>query len=165
MTAIGSVTTPAAQAVTAGQANTATGASQTQAAPSGLPPANLAPAASLNTLNAELATSQWGVDPASVGGVYGGAAQDGGLFSSLSLLPVLSTLTHANAEQALTLMGVQTPATDAGSGASTSSTPTSSTTSPSSTEAAAKPTASALNQAAAGSSAPMVVDPLWGRTA
>ena len=153
MTAIGSVTTPAAQAVTAGQANTATGASQTQAAPSGLPPANLAPAASLNTLIAELATSQWGVDPASVGGVYGGAAQDGGLFSSLSLLPVLSTLTHANAEQALALMGIATPTPDGGTTA-TPAAAAATTTTPATQSAEATPA----------QSGPTQVDPLWGQT-
>jgi hypothetical protein len=158
MTAIGSVTTPSAQALTAAQANTATGTSQSQSAASGLPPVNLVGPASANTLNAELVSSQWGIDPASVSGVYGGAAEDGGLFSSLSLLPLLSSLTHGNAEQALSLIGVQTPTSGTNTAAAA--------TSPAATIAAATtPTATTLSQAAASSSAPMVVDPLWGRSA
>lgn len=156
MGAIASVNTPAtqtAQAVQAGQANTAAGTNQTQSATSGLPPANLAQAASINTLNAELVSSQWGIDPASVSGVYGGADESGGLFSGDSLLPLLTTLTRANAEQALALIGVQTP------------TPGSGTSGVSTTAATTAQSATALDQAAASSSAPMVVDPLWGRSA
>ena len=148
----------ASQAVQAGKANTATATNQSQPSASGLPPVLLAGAASTNTLNAELVSSQWGIDPALVGGVYGGAASDsGGLFAGDALLPLLTNLNHANAEQALSLIGVQTP-TPAGQ-ATTSGTGTTGTTATSSPQGQA-----ALDQAS-GSSAPMVVDPLWGRSA
>ncbi len=152
--------TPAAQAVQAGQAGTATGTSQTQAANSGLPPVGLAGAASANTLNAEVVSSLMGVDPASVSGVYGGAAasdSSGGIFSGTMLLPLLTNLTHANAEQALAILGVQTP------------TPGSDGTAGSSTAAASSAATSqyqaAMDQAPAASSGPTVVDPLWGKSA
>jgi hypothetical protein len=149
--------TQASQAVQAAQANATTGSSQAQTAPSGLPPANLAAAASMNTLNAQLLSSQWGVDPASVSGVYGGAAaSDGGLFASASLLPLLTSLTRANAEQALSLIGVTTPTPGTAAATTTTGTTADATT------AQGKAT---LDQAAAGSSAPMVIDPLWGRSA
>jgi hypothetical protein len=160
MTAIGNVSAPAAEAIQAGLAGNTAGVSPTQTAMSGLPPVSLARAASANTVNAELASSQWGVDPASVGGVYGGAAASGGLFSGDSLLPLLTTLTHANAAQALALIGVKTPTP--GSGAA-STTPAAVNTAYTAAAAANNP--SALAQAAASSSAPMVVDPLWGRDA
>jgi hypothetical protein len=160
MTAISTVTTPAADAIKAGQAGSTAAASPTQTAMSGLPPASLARAASANTINAQLAASQWGVDPASVSGVYGGAAASGGLFSGDSLLPLLTTLTHANAAQALALIGVKTPTP--GSGAA-STAPAAVNTAYAASAAANSP--SALAQAAASSSAPMVVDPLWGRDA
>jgi MFS family permease len=64
---------------------------------SGLPPANLALAASINTVNAELVSSQWGIDPSTIGGVYGSADQSGDLFSGVALLPLLTNLTHADA--------------------------------------------------------------------
>lgn len=156
MTTIGSATSSASQAVQAAQANTAAATTRTQAAPSGLPPVNLARAASTNTVNAALVSSQWGIDPTAVAGVFGGAAESGGLFSGDTLLPLLTNLSHANAEQALTLIGVQTP--KPGNGTATQSTA-------SSTTAPAKPSQSALAQAASSSSAPMVVDPLWGRSA
>jgi hypothetical protein len=140
--------------------NTATtGATQAQAALAGLPPPSLARAASNNTVNAELVSSQWGVDPASVSGVYGGAAESGGLFAGDSLLPLLTTLSRANAEQALALIGVQTPKPGANEPAASEST---------TTDAAAEssPQSQAtLAQTASSSSAPMVVDPLWGRSA
>lgn len=159
MATIGSVNTSAAQAsqaVQAALAATANGANPAQGAPSGLPPVGLARAASLNTVNAELVSSQWGIDPASVAGVYGGAAETG-LFSGDNLLPLLTTLTHANAEQALTLIGVQTP-TPGGQGQAASSSAAYASGKASGSQTAAPPPAS-------GSSAPMVVDPLWGRTA
>ena len=151
---VNSSATQASQAVQAGQANTAAGTSKTQSPPSGLPPLNLVSAASANTLNSELVSSQWGIDPAAVSGVYGGAAESGGLFAGTSLLPLLTTLTRANAEQALSLIGVQapTPSNGAGAGSNTAS-------------ATTGQSASALDQSAARSSAPMVVDPLWGRSA
>jgi hypothetical protein len=156
MSSIGSVDTAAAQAAQAAQANTAAGTNPTQSTPSGLPPASLAAAASLNTLNAELVTSQWGVDPAAVSGVYGGAAENGSTFSGPSLLPLLTSLTHANAEQALSLIGVTTP--------SAGGTPSGSAGGSSPTAAANAQSQSSLAQAAYGST-PMVVDPLWGRSA
>lgn len=164
MTAIDPVATSAAQAFQAGQAATATGVSDTQKTASGLPPVNLARAASANTVNAELAASQWGIDPATVSGVYGGAAasDSGGLFSGDTLLPLLTTLTHANAEQALSLIGVKTPTPGGGSGAATAATVT---TLGANTAAAATNSQSALAQAAYSSSSPVVVDPLWGRSA
>jgi hypothetical protein len=148
--------TQASQAVQAGQANTAAATPQSQSTSSGLPPVLLAGPASTNTLNAELVSSQWGVDPALVGGVYGGAASDsGGLFAGDALLPLLTDLSHANAEQALSLIGIQTP-TAAGGAASASG----STAAATSSQAQA-----ALAEAATGTSAPMIVDPLWGRSA
>jgi hypothetical protein len=155
MSAIGSVDTSAAQANQAALANSVAGTSQTQS-PSGLPPASPAAAASLNTLNAELATSQWGIDPAAVGGVYGGASDTSGLFSGASLLPVLANLSHSTAEQALALMGVTTP-TPGGTGSS-------STAAGSATAASGAQSQSSLAEAAYGGT-PMVVDPLWGRSA
>jgi hypothetical protein len=146
MTAISAVNTSAAQALQATQANAALG----------LPPVLQAWAASINTVNAQLATSQWGIDPALVGGVYGGTAASEGLFSGDSLLPLLTTLTHANAEQALALIGVKTPTPNHG---------TASTAAASNTAAPTAQSQTALAQAAASSSAPMVVDPLWGRDA
>jgi hypothetical protein len=159
MASIASVNTAAnqsAQAVQAAQANAATGTNQSQTAPSGLPPVNLAAAASTNTLNAQLVSSQWGIDPAAVSGVYGGAASGGGLFSGTSLLPLLTSLTRANAEQALSLIGVKAPTSGAAATSRAAAANDTATTGQSKT---------ALDQAATGSSAPMVVDPLWGRSA
>jgi hypothetical protein len=140
--------------------NTATaGTSQAQAALSSLPPPSLARAASINTVNAQLVSSQWGVDPASVSGVYGGAAESGGLFAGDALLPLLTSLSHANAEQALALIGVQTPKPGGNDPAASA---------PTTTDAAAESSPQSqtmLAQMASGSSAPMVVDPLWGRSA
>jgi hypothetical protein len=154
MSAIGSVDSSGTQATQAALAGTAANATQTPSAASGLPPASLAGAASTNTLNAELVTSQWGVDPGSVGGVYGGAADSGGIFSGASLLPVLTNLTHADAEQALAIIGVNTPkpgGTPSGSSGSIAS--------------GTQQNQSALAKAAYSASTPMVVDPLWGRSA
>lgn len=97
MGSIGSVNTSATQAA---------GATQAVA---GLPPVQLAQAASTNTVNAQLVSSQWGIDPAAVGGVYGGAAESGGVFAGTALLSLLTTLSHATAEQALALIGVRAP--------------------------------------------------------
>ena len=162
MTSIASLNssaTQASQAVQAAQANVATGTSQAQTAPSGLPPVNLAAAASTNTLNAQLVSSQWGIDPAAVSGVYGGAAEDGGLFSGDMLLPLLANLTHATAEQALALIGVQTPTPG---GAKTAASGTADTSSAATNAAQSQ---AALAGAASGSTAGMIVDPLWGRSA
>ena len=155
--AVNSSATQASQAVQAAQANATASSTQAQTSSSGLPPVNLAAAASTNTLNAQLVSSQWGIDPASVSGVYGGAAaSDGGLFSGTSLLPLLTSLTRSNAEQALSLIGVKTP--KPGTAAATTATGTPAA------DAAAQVKAT-LDQAAATSSAPMVIDPLWGRSA
>jgi len=164
MTAIGSVTSPAAQALQTSQAAATTTPSATQTAASGLPPVNLVRASAANTVNAELAASQWGIDPASVSGVYGGAAasDSGGLFSGDALLPLLTSLTHANAEQALSLIGVKTPTAGSTAGATTAA---AATTTGANTAAAATTSQSALAEAAYSSSTPVVVDPLWGRSA
>jgi hypothetical protein len=165
MDAIGSINstaTQAAQAVQAGQATPATGSTKTQATPSGLPPANLTAAASANSMNAALVASQWGLDPSTMAGVYGEAGENGGLFAGDSLLPLLTTISHANAEQALTLIGVQLPKPSAAASAAAAAA------APSSSSAAATSTAgqAALNEAVAqSSSSPMMVDPLWGRSA
>jgi hypothetical protein len=157
MDPVASVNAGAAQgalAIEAGQANvTAGGTAQAQAQKLGLPPVGLAAAAVVNTLNAQLASSQWGVDPASVSGVYGGAAESGGLFSGDSMLTLLQSLTVANAEQALAVLGIQVPSSSREDLAP-----------------AAKPSASAaaINAAAAtaessgGADVGTTVDPLWG---
>lgn len=103
----GSTTTPSPAAASA----------QLQAA--GLPPVNLANAATQNTVNASLVSGLLGVDPNSVSGVYGGAASTGAnIFSNLFDLPILSSLSGATAEQALVLLGLQTPTTGTASAAS-----------------------------------------------
>jgi hypothetical protein len=94
-------------------------AAETATAGLGLPPVGLAQEASTNTVNAELLTSGFGVDPGSVAGVYGGAAQQGSnWFANVELLPALADLSRATAEQALALFGIQTPTVGAGSSAS-----------------------------------------------
>jgi hypothetical protein len=154
--------TQAAQAVQAGQTPTAAGIGQTASAPSGLPPVNLAHAASANTVNAALVSSQWGIDPAAVGGVFGGAAaESGGLFSGDNLLPLLNTLHHATAEQALSMIGIERPA-QSGEGAAAAYSAGAATSATAIADAAQQ---SALAQAGAGSSAGTMVDPLWGRAA
>jgi len=155
MDAIGSInsSTTQAAAVQAAQANTAAGTAQAQVAALGLPPANLAQAASTNTVNAELVSSQWGIDPASVSGVYGGTGDSGGVFSSAMLLPLLTNLSHANAEQALALMGITTPTPDGGTTA-TPAAAAATTTTPTTQSAEATPA----------QSGPTQVDPLWGQT-
>jgi hypothetical protein len=108
----------------------------------GLPPARLALAASANAVNADLATATWGVDPAAVSSVYGGAAASGGLFTGVSLLPVLTGLQRSTAEQALALLGVQRP------------------------DSTLDTAAAALEAASAsGTSGAYNVDPLWGKQA
>lgn len=153
MDAIGSInstTTQAAQAVQAGQTTTT---------PTGLPPANLAAAASTNTINAALVSSQWGLDPGSVAGVYGGAGENGGLFAGTSLLPLLTNISHSSAEQALAIIGVQTPQPK--STASAAAAAFGSAAAATSTQGQAT-----LNEAVAeSSSAPRIIDPLWGRSA
>ena len=157
MDPVASVNAGAAQgalAIEAGQANVTTGGTaQAQAQKLGLPPVGLAAAAVVNTLNAQLASSQWGVNPASVSGVYGGAAESGGLFSGDSMLTLLQSLSVANAEQALAVLGIQVPSSSRAD-----------------LVPAAKPSASAgaINAAAAtgessgGADVGTTVDPLWG---
>ncbi len=119
----------------------------------GLPPAGLAQAASTNTINAALVSSQWGIDPALVAGVYGGAGASGSnWFSNVELLPALTNLTKANAEQSLSLLGLEKPAV--GQGSATAS-PTSA--------AVQKKSNTAIPEGANVGAA--VVDPLWGKNA
>ena len=93
------------------------------------------------------------MDPATVAGVYGGAGASGGLFAGDTLLPLLTTISHATAEQALALIGVQTP--KPGSAAAT-------TTQADATSAKGQ---AILDQAGASGSGAMNTDPLWGRPA
>ena len=118
----------------------------------GLPPAGLAQASSVNTVNAELVSSQFGIDPGLVSGVYGGAAQPGSnWFSNVELLPALANLSKGTAEQSLALFGIQTPRVGSDSGSSSGSAVTSAT------DAAAIPPSSTVGAA--------VIDPLWGKSA
>jgi hypothetical protein len=149
----------ASQSVQAAQANSAVGGTLEQAQKAGLPPVGLAQAASANTVNAELVASQWGIDPGSVAGAFGYTGQPGALFAGETLLPVLSHLTRANAEQALSLLGVQTP-THGGSGGTSAARSPNSTAQSISTAGQA-----ALSEAAYSASGPQIVDPLWGRDA
>jgi hypothetical protein len=158
MDPIGSANSSASQtvqAIQASQANAAN-AAKTKAVIDGLPPVLLASAASSNTVNAALVSSQWGLDPGTVGGVYGGAGANGGMFAGNSLLPLLTTISHANAEQALALMRIKTPTP----GAATAATPSASSADATSTKGRA-----VLDQAGASASGPVMVDPLWGRSA
>jgi hypothetical protein len=164
VSAIDAAATQASQAVQAGQANTEAGnatKAQSDVSKLGLPPVGLARAASANTVNAALVSSQWGLDPGSVGGVYGGAgaSASAGLFAGDNLLPLLQSLSPATAERALSLIGITTPA-PGGSGGSGGSGSTAAATA----QAASQASQAFLDQAAAGSQ-PMVVDPLWGKTA
>ena len=161
VSAIDAAATQASQAVQAGQANADAGnatKAQSDVSKLGLPPVGLARAASANTVNAELVSSQWGIDPGSVGGVYGGAAASptAGLFASDNLLPLLQSLSPATAERALSLIGIATPTPGGGGGSGSSGAATA--------QAASQASQAFLDQAAAGSQ-PMVVDPLWGKTA
>jgi hypothetical protein len=115
----------------------------------GLPPAILAEAASINTINAELVSSQWGLDPAAVSGMYGGSAQSGGLFGNTDLLPLLTTLTQSTAEQALTLIGLKPVLPYGGA-----------TNSPSNATAASAQPADESSSANG-----VIIDPLWGARA
>lgn len=116
MSSVGSVPSSASQspALAAPNVQVVQTASQVDAATKaqldslGLPRAGLAQAAATNTVNSELASSEYGIDPSLVSGVYGGGSS-GGLFSGVDMLPVLNALTHSTAERALALMGVQTP--------------------------------------------------------
>ena len=114
-----------------------------------MPPVGLAAAAATNTVNAQLVSSQWGIDPAAVSGVYGGAAESGGLFAGDTLLTLLQTLSAANAEQALALLGIQTPSPSSGNVAS-------------SAKPAANAAAAASAQSSGGADVGTTVDPLWG---
>jgi hypothetical protein len=121
----------------------------------GLPPVSLAQAASINTVNAALVSSEFGVDPGTVAGVYGGAAASGSnWFANVELLPALATLTKATAEQSLALFGVETPTV--GNGAQTNAA-ADSPVAPNSTSNTAIPPGETLGAA--------VVDPLWGKNA
>jgi hypothetical protein len=146
-----------AEAIEAAQANlTGSSASQSQAQKLGLPPVGLASAAATNTINAQLVSSQWGIDPAAVSGVYGGAAQSAGLFAGDTMLTLLQTLSSADAEQALTLLGIGnfSPSPDSGG----SPAPKSATAANAATNAAA----AAAVPSSGGSDVGTTVDPLWG---
>ena len=109
-----STSDPTSQGATAATTSGAT--SPTEAA--GLPPVNLAQAATQNTINAGLVCGLLGVDPGTVSGVYGGAASTGdNPFSGLFALPILNELSSSNAEQALSLLGFQVPTSATGSSA------------------------------------------------
>jgi hypothetical protein len=146
-----------AEAIEAAQANAIAGGAtaQTQAQKLGMPPVGLAAAAVANTINAQLVSSQWGIDPGAVAGVYGGAAASGGLFSGDTLLALLQTLPAANAEQALALLGIETPSPSSSGGAATTAQPTANAN-------AASADAAAAAQSAGGADVGTTVDPLWG---
>jgi hypothetical protein len=154
-----STTTQTAQAVQSGPVNPTSGATtaQTQAQKLGLPPAGLVGAAVANTVNAALVSSQWGIDPNSVSGVYGGAGASGGLFSGASTLTLLQSLTSANAEQALALLGIQTPTPS-------SRQPAAATTRTAAATAAREASAAtaALAESSGGADVGTTVDPLFG---
>jgi hypothetical protein len=144
-----------AEAIEAAQANlTGSSAAQSQAK-LGLPPVGLASAAATNTINAQLVSSQWGIDPAAVSGVYGGAAQSGGLFAGDTILALLQTLSSANAEQALTLLGIGSfsPSPDSGGAPAPKSAAAAN---------AAAAAAAAAVPSSGGSDVGTTVDPLWG---
>ena len=159
MDPVASVSASAAQgalAIEAGQANiTAGGTAQAQAQKLGLPPVGLAAAAVVNTLNAQLVSSQWGVDPASVSGVYGGAAESGGLFSGDSMLTLLQSLTVANAEQALAVLGIQVPSLSSREDVTPAA-------KASASAGAVDAAAAATAQSSGGADVGTTVDPLWG---
>ena len=143
-----------AEAIEAALANPApSSASQSQAQKLGLPRVGSASAASTNTINAALVSSQWGIDPAAVSGVYGGTAQSGGLFAGDAMLTVLHTLSSANAEQALTLLGIGSFSPSPDSGGSPA---------PKSAAAANAAAAAAAVPPSGGSDVGTTVDPLWG---
>lgn len=116
----------------------------------------------VSSVNAELVASQWSIDPASVGGMYGGAAESAGIFEGGNLLPLLRSLSPATAKRALALIGVETP-TPAASSATAAAYTAGAV--PTTTAQAISPTGQAMLDQAASDSAPSVVDPLWGRTA
>jgi hypothetical protein len=148
MSSITSIGAPASPQVSTPSATDAAN----EVAALGLPPAGLALPSAVNTVNAELATAQWGVDPNLVGGVYGGSAASGSLFAGVDLLPLLSNLNTATAEQALALMGIQTPAVVSAGGS----------TSGDGQAAAASATAA---DAADASLNGALIDPLFGKSA
>jgi hypothetical protein len=145
-----------AEAIEAAQANATAGGAiaQTQAQKLGMPPVGLAAAAVANTINAQLVSSQWGIDPGAVSGVYAGAAASGGLFSGDTLLALLQTLPAANADQALPLLGIETPSPSS-IGAAMAAKPTANAN-------AASADAAAAAQSAGGADVSTTVDPLWG---
>ncbi|MGD0020072.1 MAG: hypothetical protein ABSD62_12525 [Candidatus Limnocylindrales bacterium] len=166
VSSVNAAATQASQAAQASQANAEAGnttATQPDVSKLGLPPDGLAQAASANTVNAELVSSQWGIDPASVSGTYGGAGQSGGLFANDNLLPLLESLSPATAEKALALIGIRRPTPGSGSGQAAAYVAAGPV--PTTTARAISPAGQAMLDQAASSSAPVVVDPLWGRTA
>ena len=137
-------------AATSPQSNT----TDTATAGLGLPPVGLAQPASINTVNAELVASQFGIEPDAVSGVYGGSAASGSNpFSNLQLLPALANLSTSTAEQSLALLGVQTPTVGKGSAAGASP-----------ADGAGAPNSAGNAAIAPGDTVgAVVVDPLWGK--
>ena len=118
--AVSSIGTSQAIAQPSAQASTqsSTAATDAEVAKLGLPPTLLAAAASTNTLNAELASSTYGIDPNLVGGVYANVTAGAGIFANTDLLPVLSSLSHSNAGQSLALLGFSVPGATTGTSTS-----------------------------------------------
>jgi hypothetical protein len=141
------------EAVEAALANNAVGgsAAQTQAQKLGLPPVGLAAAAAANTIDAQLVSTLWSINPASVSGVYGGATEPAGPFSGDTLLALLQSLPAANAEQSLALLGIPTPSFAHGAGSTTAKPATN-----------ANAVAAAAAPSSGGSDVGTTVDPLWG---
>jgi hypothetical protein len=145
MSSIASITPAAAQ----------TNSTDSATAGLGLPPVGLAQAASVNTVNAALVSSAFGIDASAVSGVYGGSGASGSnWFTNVELLPALNNLSKATAEQALALFGIETP-TPGGSADGTYSGTT--------TGAAGAAGNTAIPASATLGAA--VVDPLWGKNA
>ena len=124
----------------------------------GLPPVGLAQAASVNTVNAALVSSAFGIDPSTVSGVYGGSGASGASgsnwFTNVELLPALTHLSKATAEQSLALFGLETPKPGGSADGTYAGTTTGAAGAAGNT---AIPASATLGAA--------VVDPLWGKNA
>ncbi|HEX7498041.1 MAG TPA: hypothetical protein VF344_06225, partial [Candidatus Limnocylindrales bacterium] len=123
--------------------------------------ANMSPAAQALAATQASGTSRAGVPFALAAGVPTIGLANAQAVSSPSgedLLAPLTNLSHAHAEQALTLIGVEMPRRGGNDGASGSG-----TSSAAASRAYSAQSQSALIQAASGSG-PAIVDPLWGRS-
>ena len=125
--------------------------------------ANKSPAAQALAATQASGTSRAGVPFAmAVGvptiGLANAQAASNFLLSGEDLLAPLTNLSHAHAEQALTLIGVEMPRKGGNDGASGGG-----TSSAAASRAYSAQSQSALIQAASGSG-PAIVDPLWGRS-